>query len=446
MRHFSIGILWRILWLVASISALIYFFPQQQWVLSALIGLVCLIAVIQLYYYVTNTNRKLARFFESVRYSDFAIKFRSDDKMGDSFREINQQFNEVLEAFRVARAEKEANLQYLNTIVQHISTGLISFSGQGRVELVNSAALKMLNIYRLRQLDDLKESHPQLYTLVENLHTGVRQLYQTPDDEPLSVQATQIQLRGKVLKILVLQNIQSELQQKEIEAWQNLTRVLRHEIMNSLTPILSLVGTMKDIVELDILPVVPENEGVQDLKEALQTLQKRSAGIIQFVNAYRDFTTLPKPVLVDIPAKELLNRIVQLFQKGLQDASIETTVTVLPESLILKADADQIEQVLINLVKNAIEALEEIPNAHLTVKAYADMSQRMYIEVADNGQGIEPEALERIFIPFYTTKKTGSGIGLSLSRQIMQQHGGQLSVSSAVGEGTTFVMVLRGAE
>lgn len=446
MRHFSIGILWRILWLVASISALIYFFPQQQWVLSALIGLVCLIAVIQLYYYVTNTNRKLARFFESVRYSDFAIKFRSDDKMGDSFREINQQFNEVLEAFRVARAEKEANLQYLNTIVQHISTGLISFSGQGRVELVNSAALKMLNIYRLRQLDDLRESHPQLYTLVENLHTGVRQLYQTPDDEPLSVQATQIQLRGKVLKILVLQNIQSELQQKEIEAWQNLTRVLRHEIMNSLTPILSLVGTMKDIVELDILPVVPENEGVQDLKEALQTLQKRSAGIIQFVNAYRDFTTLPKPVLVDIPAKELLNRIVQLFQKGLQDASIETTVTVLPESLILKADADQIEQVLINLVKNAIEALEEIPNAHLTVKAYADMSQRMYIEVADNGQGIEPEALERIFIPFYTTKKTGSGIGLSLSRQIMQQHGGQLSVSSAVGEGTTFVMVLRGAE
>lgn len=446
MRHFSIGILWRILWLVASISALIYFFPQQQWVLSALIGLVCLIAVIQLYYYVTNTNRKLARFFESVRYSDFAIKFRSDDKMGDSFREINQQFNEVLEAFRVARAEKEANLQYLNTIVQHISTGLISFSGQGRVELVNSAALKMLNIYRLRQLDDLKESHPQLYTLVENLHTGVRQLYQTPDDEPLSVQATQIQLRGKVLKILVLQNIQSELQQKEIEAWQNLTRVLRHEIMNSLTPILSLVGTMKDIVELDILPVVPENEGVQDLKEALQTLQKRSAGIIQFVNAYRDFTTLPKPVLVDIPAKELLNRIVQLFQKGLQDASIETTVTVLPESLILKADADQIEQVLINLVKNAIEALEGIPNAHLTVKAYADMSQRTYIEVSDNGQGIEPEALERIFIPFYTTKKTGSGIGLSLSRQIMQQHGGQLSVSSAVSEGTTFVMVLRGAE
>jgi nitrogen fixation/metabolism regulation signal transduction histidine kinase len=342
----------------------------------------------------------------------------------------------------VARAEKEANLQYLNTIVQQISTGLISFGSDGRVELVNSAALKMLGIYRLRQLEDLHEPHPQLFTLIATLRTGVRQLYQTSDDESLSVQATQIQLRGKVLRIVVLQNIQSELQQKEIEAWQNLTRVLRHEIMNSLTPILSLVGTMKEIVQLDITPEIPENEGVQDLTEALQTLEKRSAGIIQFVNAYRDFTTLPKPVFVEMPAKELLNGVLQLFQKSLQEAFIVTTVTILPDNLILTADADQIEQVLINLIKNAIEALQGHSHPSISIRGYSDMNQRVYIEIADNGSGIEPEALERIFIPFYTTKKTGSGIGLSLSRQILQQHGGSLTVSSEVGRGTTFVMVL----
>jgi nitrogen fixation/metabolism regulation signal transduction histidine kinase len=406
------------------------------------LGLLSGIATLQLYHYVTNVNRKLARFFESVRYSDFAVKFRSDDKMGESFREINQQFNEVLEAFRVARAEKEANLQYLNTIVQQISTGLISFGSDGRVELVNSAALKMLGIYRLRQLEDLHEPHPQLFTLIATLRTGVRQLYQTSDDESLSVQATQIQLRGKVLRIVVLQNIQSELQQKEIEAWQNLTRVLRHEIMNSLTPILSLVGTMKEIVQLDIAPEIPENEGLQDLKEALQTLEKRSAGIIQFVNAYRDFTTLPKPVFVEMPAKELLNGVLQLFQKSLQEAFIVTTVTILPDTLIITADADQIEQVLINLIKNAIEALQGHSHPSISIRGYSDMNQRVYIEIVDNGSGIEPEALERIFIPFYTTKKTGSGIGLSLSRQILQQHGGSLTVSSEVGRGTTFVMVL----
>jgi two-component system nitrogen regulation sensor histidine kinase NtrY len=442
MKHFSIGVLWRVGWLVICVGTAVYFGEKQQWTMVSLLGLLSGIATLQLYHYVTNVNRKLARFFESVRYSDFAVKFRSDDKMGESFREINQQFNEVLEAFRVARAEKEANLQYLNTIVQQISTGLISFGSDGRVELVNSAALKMLGIYRLRQLEDLHEPHPQLFTLIATLRTGVRQLYQTSDDESLSVQATQIQLRGKVLRIVVLQNIQSELQQKEIEAWQNLTRVLRHEIMNSLTPILSLVGTMKEIVQLDITPEIPENEGVQDLTEALQTLEKRSAGIIQFVNAYRDFTTLPKPVFVEMPAKELLNGVLQLFQKSLHEAFIVATVTILPDTLILTADADQIEQVLINLIKNAIEALQGHSHPSINIRGYSDMNQRVYIEIADNGSGIEPEALERIFIPFYTTKKTGSGIGLSLSRQILQQHGGSLTVSSEVGRGTTFVMVL----
>lgn len=160
------------------------------------------------------------------------------------------------------------------------------------------------------------------------------------------------------------------------------------------------------------------------------------------MNAYRDFTALPKPTFAEISVKELLQRVVQLFQKSLQESSVQLNVSVVPDTLLLNADADQIEQVIINLIKNAIEALQGNPEPLITVKAHSDINQRTYIEVADNGSGIEPEALERIFIPFYTTKKTGSGIGLSLSRQILQQHGGSLTATSEVGEGTTFVMAL----
>jgi two-component system nitrogen regulation sensor histidine kinase NtrY len=394
-----------------------------------------------LYQYVTNVNRKLTYFLESVRYSDFTINFRSDNKMGRTFKELNQQFNEVLHAFRQARAEKEANLQYLNTIVQHIGTGLITFDSNGQVNLINNAALRMLGIYRLHQLSELKDKHPRLYELLSTLDSGVRELYRTPSDQPLALQGAAIQLRGMWVRIVVLQNIQTELQQQEVESWQNLTRVLRHEIMNSMTPIVSLVGTMRLIVNEDIEKSTNDQEAVNDLKEALHTLEKRSKGMMQFVNAYRDFTTLPKPVFANLSVAELLHEVIQLLQTDLTVSGVLWKISVKPETLTVKADASQIQQVLINLVKNASEAFSNQTNRLITLTAYQTDNVTI-IDVADNGDGIEPEAIENIFIPFYTTKKTGSGIGLSLSRQILQQHNGQLNVSSEVGKGTVFTLLI----
>ena len=210
--------------------------------------------------------------------------------------------------------------------------------------------------------------------------------------------------------------------------------------MNSLTPIASLIATINDIVEHD-LTVTPENaEPITDIKEALKTIESRSIGLINFVNGYRSFTNIPKPKPVEMPVKDLITPVVQLMKPDLRAAGIRLHYRVEPTELMVTADSELIEMVLINLVKNAMEAVCEREGACIQIHAYPDTAGRVVIEVDDNGPGIIPEALEKIFIPFYTTKKTGSGIGLSLSRQIMRQHGGTLSVYSEPDTRTVFTL------
>lgn len=440
-RTFSAGLIIRVLALVGSIFASCYtFLFSFNYLVAVAFLLLISLQTYNLYYYVDGTNRKLIRFLESVRWSDFSIGFAADNKLGYSFRVLNQQFNEVLDAFRQARAEREANLQYLNAVVHHVSVGLLSFDTEGNVELVNNAALKLLGIYRLRTLSDLQKTHPELVDLVQKLRSQNNGLYQTPNEQQLSVYATVIRLRGKTIKLVSLQNIQSELQQKELEAWQNLTRVLRHEIMNSITPITSLIATMQDIVTYDLDVNANNGEAVGDLKEALRTIENRSVGLLNFVNAYRNFTNIPKPDLAEMQVRELVGSIVQLMQTDVKNAGVNLSFEIQPADLSVLADNEQIEMVLINLIKNAVEALSGEEGAFIQIKGYKDENQQVSIDIIDNGPGIIPEALEKIFIPFYTTKKTGSGIGLSLSRQIMQMHGGLLKVASEVNEGTTFTL------
>lgn len=440
MRHFAIGILWRVGILSIVLMGLVYFFLQDQWSAVGLFGILGALIFFWIFNYTTSINRKLARFFESVRYSDFTVKFRSDNKLGKSFEEVNQQFNGVLEAFRQARAEKEANLHYINTIVQHVNVGLLSYDSSGNIELINNAAFRILNIYRLRNINELaKTAHAPLYDILQNIPSGSKALYQTSNEKQISINAATVSLRGRVIKLISLQNIQAELQQKELEAWQNLTKVLRHEIMNSVTPIVSLASTMREIIELDLSEKEDIQETVSDLKEALFTIENRSKGIMNFVNAYREFTSIPKPKFVETSSKDVISQVLNLVQPQLKEKEVALK-TDFKEDFELMADTEQIAMVLINIIKNAAESVENRLNPQITIRTY-ELDEQKIIEIADNGSGIEPEALEKIFIPFYTTKKTGSGIGLSLSRQIMQMHGGNLKVSSKVGEGSKFLII-----
>jgi two-component system nitrogen regulation sensor histidine kinase NtrY len=405
---------------------------------------IIILQLVDIFRFVSQTNRKLTRFLESVRYSDFISGFTTDNKLGKSFKDLNIAFNEVLEAFRKARSEKEEHWQYLNTIVQQVRTGILSYDSDGNVQLINANARKFMRITTsLKNIRELIQLNPKLFHVINAAQPGTSELYKESNELYLTIQATEIRIRGIDVKLITLQNIQPELQKQELDAWQNLTRVLRHEIMNSITPISSLTSTLREILDSDMKKKTNywelTEEGADDLREGLGTIENRSRGLIKFIDAYREYTSLPKPKMATLRIKDLIENVAQLMKNEIKKTNIHFHHETSSEYLTIQADVEMIEQVLINLLKNAIEALTETENPTLTLIGHAS-DNVVKIEVVDNGPGIIKEAMEHIFVPFYTTKRTGSGIGLSLSRQIMQMHKGSLSVESEPYTKTTFTL------
>ncbi len=443
---FRLNVLIRSLLLGATVFAAVYLWHTAEKTVSAVLALFLFgVQLASLFHYLENTNRKLTRFLEHIKYADFTSGFASDNHLGKSFRQLNKSFNEVLDAFRQARAEKEEHFQYLNTVVQHVETGLVAFDKSGKVELMNSAAHRLLHCSQVRNIADFEEKAPALYSPLSSIEPGGRFLYRNTGMEELAVTATEIKLKGRPFILVSIHNIQAELQKKELEAWQNLTKVLRHEIMNSLAPISSLTSTLKDIVDEELSnrqagePI--SEETIEDIREALGTIERRSHALARFINAYKEFTHVPQPNFEVVPVQPMLKRIYQLMQGEIRNRGLDL---VLEQSkngpLTITADPELIEMVLINLLKNALQAVEGLEGGEVVIGSGLTDNLRVYIKVADNGPGIIPEAIERIFIPFYTTKKEGSGIGLALSRQIMQQHKGSLTVSSEPNVKTVFVL------
>jgi two-component system, NtrC family, nitrogen regulation sensor histidine kinase NtrY len=434
----------RVIFLGITMGLFMFMISRPNMLFAAILTFVIIIAqLVEIFRFVSQTNRKLTRFLESVKYSDFISGFTSDNKLGKSFKDLNIAFNEVLEAFRKARSEKEEHWQYLNTVVQQVRTGILSFDTEGEVQLMNANAKRFLGVTSIKNIKELIQINPKLYHAINSVEPGKSELYKAGNDLYLTIQATELRIRAVDVKLITLQNIQPELQKQELEAWQNLTRVLRHEIMNSITPISSLTSTLREILDHDMerkeSQWVLKDEGADDLREGLSTIENRSRGLIKFIDAYREYTSLPKPKMTTVRLKELLEKVAQLMKNEIKKTNIDFHFECSSEYLTIQADAEMIEQVLINLLKNAIEALAETEDPRLTLTgSYEDSA--VLIEVMDNGPGIIKEAREHIFVPFYTTKRTGSGIGLSLSRQIMQMHNGSLSVESEPDVKTVFTM------
>jgi signal transduction histidine kinase len=426
---------------LASISYLLQ--STESYLASIVLGIILVFQFIELYHHVNSVNYKLIRFLESVRYSDFSSSFTADNKMGKSFKALNLAFNEVTDAFKKTRAENEQSLLIVSTVLQNIKTGIIQFDTHGEIGLINSMSKKLLLTPQVRNMDDIKKTQPKVYEKLMNILPGDSDLVVINSSVKLSLNCTVVRMGTKDWKIVSIQNIHTELQQNELEAWQNLTKVLRHEIMNSVTPIATLVGSMTDILKEETQKetngyVIPE-EAHEDMILGLKTIENRSRGLVNFINAYRDYTNIPAPKFTELSAQQLIQYVSKLLKEELSRNNITLELNLPEAEIFLWADEEQIQLILINLIKNARESLNDTMDGLIKIKLIVT-EQWNYISVEDNGPGIVPEALERIFIPFFTTKKDGSGIGLALSRQIMQLHKGQLNVDSKLGDYTRFIM------
>lgn len=446
-KKFRIWVSVRILLITLNLFILLWLIQSSQHQITSFIAIVLVIVqVSSLIHFVERTNRKLTHFLESIRHSDFSTSF-SDRSLGGTFEGLNRAFNEVIAEFRKNRAEKEEHYNYLLTVVQHVNIGILAFKKDGKVDIFNNAIKRLLKINNIQFIQELKNIKPELPDTLLNMRAGDRQLIKLVVDDnlmQLAVYSTEFRMRGEEFVLVSLQNITSELDEKEIESWQNLIRVLTHEIMNSITPISSLASTVEDILFEDASDQrVPElkdldDDDVESVNEALVTIRNRSQGLLTFVENYRNLTRIPRPNFRYFAVKELFERAHVLLKPKMDKYGITCTRKLFPEDLMITADPDLMDQVFINLLLNAIDAVRDTTDPQIEVVASINEGDRVTIDFADNGMGIKPDILDKIFMPFFTSKKEGSGIGLSLSRQIMHLHKGSITVKSKPGEGAVF--------
>jgi nitrogen fixation/metabolism regulation signal transduction histidine kinase len=448
-KNFRLNVIFRVLLLAGTIFLFFYLFYNTEFVITLTItGILALLQIWGLIHYVDRTNRVINSFLESIRYSDFSRTFQVDDS-SSSFGKLKQSFNEVIKNFQKVKAEKEESYFYLQSVIQHIGIALIAYRRDGSVEMINNTTKKLFQVSSLSNISELEKVSPELVEKLLSVKHGENTLLRIQDKDDilqLAIYATEFTIRDRTIILTSIKNIQAELEEKEMESWQKLIRVLTHEIMNSITPISSLSSTVTLIID-DLKETLKEKgadedilDSVDDVENAFQTIHKRTDGLLHFVNTYRNLTTVPQPQLTIFSVKELFDNIKKLHEEQLGGSNISCEIDVHPETLELTADEKLIEQVLINLLKNSMQALADKDGARIILKGFINKRGRVTLQVIDNGTGILPDVLDKIFIPFFTTKADGSGIGLSLSKQIMRKHGGNLSAYSEPNKETIFTL------
>ncbi len=445
---YKVGLLGRIALMATSLFFLAFGIAGDWGVF--MISLFLILVAFQIIFmlrYSESSFKKVRLFLDNIKQDKYTqlypVKFD-----GTETDDLHIEFNAILAKLKEDQAEKEANYQYFRSVFKHLSIGLITFGENGEIQILNVAAKRILNVDELKNISEIEKVNKELHLAIQNLRTGGSELIKIAHPDgimQLSVYVIELLMRGERFKLVSLQNIQSELEEKEMEAWQNLVKILTHEIMNSIAPISSLAGTLQGELEEKI----ENNESLspadmEDCMMGISTIEKRSQGLISFVSDFRSLAHIPTPKFGSIGISRLFDQLEILLQNQLEAQGITLRKELNPDELILFGDQHQIEQVLINLLQNAIQALEDSEEKIITLSAFIDEAGKIIIEVADTGKGIEEEALSKIFIPFFTTKKKGSGIGLSLSKQIMRRHKGNIQVRSTLGEGTTFKLIFNG--
>ncbi|HZW65133.1 MAG TPA: HAMP domain-containing sensor histidine kinase [Hanamia sp.] len=432
----------RIFLLFVSITIASYVLLSNNLNYLFLLGPVIIYQLVELYRYHFKGKKELDQFVESVRYRDFSRHF-SVKKAPLELRALRESFNQITDAFKEISKEKETSFQYLQKILELVNTGIISFNIEnGEIIWMNDALKKMLRLPYLKHIYSLANRDKGLYDEIISLkptESKIAVVHLENHSFKILISGTAFQTEGNRFMLIAFQNINEALDETESKAWKKLLSVMTHEIMNSVAPISSLADTLKGRLQLAIPHLEDTGGTVHDLEVGIDTIKRRSEGLLKFAETYRNLNKIIKPNVKKVLVRDLFENLYQLMEPTLDKKNIEMDIVLKDTGLSVEVDPSLIEQVLINLVVNAIEALKDRQNAMIVLSATSN-NNKVAIKVADNGSGIPDDILENIFIPFFSTKKTGSGIGLSLCKQIMMLHKGNIIVHSVFGQGTAFTL------
>ena len=438
---------WRLLFklvlLFAVLTAAAWFLVNKNYLYTALSGIAIIFLMYDIYRMLKKAQDEVKEFVESIHYRDFSRYFNVKQAPAE-LQPLRKGFNEINSTFKIISKEKEVQYLYLQKILELVDTGIISYETEsGELNWMNDTFKKMMDIPYLKTIHSLEKRDAGFYKETITIRPGETKVVAiTKENRQIKIllAATMFQTEGKTNKVIACQNINEALDETEARAWQKLLSVMTHEIMNSVAPISSLAGTLKNRISQANSGSNINSTNMDDLELGLETIQRRSEGLLKFTETYRNLNKITTPNIKKIFVRDLFENLNTLMQPTLEQKKIELEVILKDPHLTALVDVNLVEQVLINLLVNALEAVKEKKNPRIVLSAAAE-NNKIVIKIADNGAGIPPELIDKIFIPFFSTKKNGSGIGLSLCKQIMLLHKGNIQVQSKEGEGTVFTLV-----
>ncbi|MCW3088485.1 MAG: integral rane sensor signal transduction histidine kinase [Sediminibacterium sp.] len=442
-RKFQWDILIRVLLLFITLAVASFLLVKQLYLYGVIVIPVIVYQVYDFYRFHKLAQTEVEQFVESIQYRDFSRNFNVSQAPVD-LKPLRKGFNEINSAFKVISREKETQYQYLQKILELVDTGILSYETEtGEVMWMNESLKKMLQVPYLRTVHLLERRDAPLYTEIINLKPGnshIAVVHREKESFKILLSATAFQTEGKKFILVAFQNINEALDETESKAWQKLLSVMTHEIMNSVAPISSLADTLKNRLQESVQHLDNSNGVVDDLEVGINTIKRRSEGLLKFAEVYRNLNKITNPSLKHVFVRDLFENMHNLMQPTLNQKGIEMEIILKDPELMLDVDTNLIEQVLINLIVNAIDAVKERDQPRIILSATQGANSKVTVRVTDNGTGMTEEVQENIFIPFFSTKKTGSGIGLSLCKQIMMLHKGNITVQSVEGKGTAFAL------
>jgi len=442
-KQFEWRIFIRVVLLFITLSTASFLIVKEWYVYLLIVVPIIIYQLIDFYRFHKKAHDELEQFVESIHYRDFSRSF--DVKHAPvEIQPLRQGFNEINTTFKVISKEKETQYQYLQKILELVDTGIISYEEEsGQIVWMNESLKRMLQLPYLKTIHSLAKRDDTLYKQIISLKPGdgrIATAHLETSSFKVLLSATAFQTEGKLFRLIAFQNVNEALDETESKAWQKLLSVLTHEIMNSVAPISSLADTLKHRLQQSVAVLSNESGSVDDLELGIETIKRRSEGLLKFAETYRNLNKITTLNLKKVFVRDVFETLLQLMQPTLEQKNIEIETILKDPDLSLEADTNLLEQVLINLIVNAIEAIKEKDHPKIVLSAYLNNRRKPVIRVADNGNGMPDEIVEKIFIPFFSTKKSGSGIGLSLCKQIMMLHKGNIQVQSVDGEGTAFLL------